>query len=210
MNTILIIDDDLDALEVAKARLSQEDSTILRAADGIAGLEMARRERPDVILLDLEMPGLSGYDVCRILKGDADLYMIPVLFLSASTTPNDMVKGLDVGAMDYIGKPFNPVELRARVRAALRTKHIQDLLIDRANIDLLTGLPNRRALLERLHHEWNHVQQEADRLSMAMTDTNHLPKTSNYSGHHLGERLRHEVAAAMARHCRGLAPSSPR
>ena len=207
---VLVIDDDLDALEVAKTRLSKENLQILRAAGGIPGLEVARREIPDLILLDIEMPDLSGFDVCRILKGDIHLCMIPVLFLSASTTPDDMVKGLDLGAVDYITKPFDPVELRARVRAALRTKYIQDLLMERANIDLLTGLPNRRMLMGCMHREWRRIQHEAGRLSLVMAGLNRFEQANEHYGHHIGDQLRREVAQAVARHCRGLeSPSQP-
>ncbi len=142
---ILIIDDSADALDVAKTRLAKECLDILCAEGGVAGLEVARRENPDLILLDLDMPDMSGFDVCRALKADPELCMIPVLFLSGSGTGEDKVKGLDLGAVDYITKPFDAFELRARVRAALRTKYLQDLLIEHAHIDPLTGLPNRRA-----------------------------------------------------------------
>jgi two-component system, cell cycle response regulator len=203
MTTILVIDDDLDALEVAKTRLAKENLRVLRAAGGIAGLELARREKPDLILLDVEMPDLSGFDVCRILKGDAELCMIPVLFLSASTTAEDMVKGLDVGAVDYIAKPFNVVELRARVRAALRTKHLQDMLMDCVPVDLLTGLSNRRAVLENLRQEWQCIQREAGRLSFAMTGISRFQQANNHFGHHIGEQLRQEVARKLAEEYRG-------
>ena len=144
MMKLLIIDDSEDALEVAKTRLAKENLNICCADGGISGLEMAHTEVPDLILLDLDMPDMCGFDVCRVLKADPELCMVPVLFLSASSTPEDKVRGLDLGAVDYVTKPFDAFELCARVRAALRTKHLQDLLIEHAHIDPLTGLPNRR------------------------------------------------------------------
>ena len=152
---LLIIDDSPDALQVAKVRLAKENLDIVCAEGGISGLEMARLEKPDLILLDLEMPDMSGFDVCRALKSDLELCMIPVLFLTGSTTAEDKVRGLDLGAIDYVAKPFDAFELCARVRAALRSKHLQDLLIEHASIDPVTGLPNRRALMARLQSEWS-------------------------------------------------------
>jgi diguanylate cyclase (GGDEF)-like protein len=199
---LLIIDDDPDALEVAKSRLAKERVEILCAEGGIAGLEVARRERPDLILLDLEMPDMSGLDVCRALKSDVELCMIPVLFLTGSSTAEDKVRGLDLGAVDYITKPFDAFELRARVRAALRTKHLQDLLIEHAHIDPLTGLPNRRALMERLQSEWARIRRHGGRLSFIMADIDHFKRVNDAHGHHIGDKLLQEVAQAIVRQCR--------
>lgn len=204
MIKLLIIDDSPDALEVAKARLAKEDLNILCAENGTTGLAIARREQPDLILLDLEMPDISGFDVCRELKTDPELCMIPVLFLSGSTTPEDKVKGLDLGAVDYVTKPFDAFELCARVRAALRTKHLQDLLIEHAHIDPLTGLPNRRALLERLQREWASIQRHGGRLSFVMADVDHFKRINDAYGHHIGDQLLQEVARAIAGQCREL------
>lgn len=202
MMKLLIIDDSPDALDVAKARLAKESLDILCASGGAAGLEMARREKPDLILLDLEMPDISGFDVCRALKADANLCMIPVLFLTASTTAEDKVRGLDLGAVDYVAKPFDAFELCARVRAALRTKHLQDLLIKHASIDPLTGLPNRRALLERLQCEWARIERHGGHLSFIMADVDHFKRVNDTYGHHIGDKLLQEVACAIARQCR--------
>ena len=199
---LLIIDDNVDALEVAKTRLAKENLDIHCADGGIPGLEMARHEKPDLILLDLEMPDMSGFDVCRALKADVELCMIPVLFLSGSTTAEDKVKGLDLGAVDYVAKPFDTFELRARVRAALRTKHLQDLLIEHAHIDHLTGLPNRRALLERLQTEWSRMERHGGRLSFIMADIDHFKQINDTYGHHIGDQMLQEVARAIARQCR--------
>jgi diguanylate cyclase (GGDEF)-like protein len=201
---ILIIDDSPDALEVAKTRLAKECADILCAKGGIPGLEVARRETPDLILLDLDMPDMSGFDVCRALKADPELCMIPVLFLSGSSSAEDKVMGLDLGGVDYVTKPFDAFELRARVRAALRTKHLQDLLIEHAHIDPLTGLPNRRALMERLQQEWARMQRHGGQMSLIMADIDHFKRVNDTFGHHVGDRVLQEVAQAIARQCRDV------
>ena len=210
MTKVLIIDDDLDALRIARMRLAKLGLTLFSADGGIAGLEVARREMPDLILLDLEMPDLSGFDVCRILKADAELCMIPVLFLSASSAAEDKIKGLDLGAVDYIVKPFDAAELCARVRAALRTKQIQDLLIERADVDPLTGRPNRPVLLRRLRHEWDHMQRNLGRVSFAMADINRFRLAADAEGYHIGDELIEEVTLALGRPSRdGRPPDAP-
>jgi len=199
---VLIIDDDRDALEVAKIRLVKECLNIVCADGGVRGLEAARSERPDLILLDLDMPDMSGFDVCRALKADQELCMIPVLFLSGSAGAEDKVRGLDLGAVDYVTKPFDAFELRARVRAALRTKHLQDMLFEHAHIDPLTGLPNRRALAERLQSEWARIQRHGGQLSFIMADIDHFKRINDRYGHQVGDRLLQEVAQAIAGQCR--------
>ena len=199
---ILIIDDSAAALDVAKTRLTKECLDILCVEGGVAGLEVARCENPDLILLDVDMPDMSGLDVCRALKADPELYMIPVLFLSGSATPEDKVKGLDLGAVDYITKPFDTFELRARVRTALRTKHLQDLLIEHAHIDPLTGLPNRRALMERLQCQWARIERHGGQLSFIMADIDHFKRVNDVYGHQIGDKMLQEVAGVIAQQCR--------
>jgi two-component system, cell cycle response regulator len=201
---ILIIDDNQDDLAVAKARLARECPEIVCANGGLPGLEAARCERPDLILLDLDMPDLCGFDVCRALKADPDLCMIPVLFLSGTGAADEKVKGLDLGAVDYVTKPFDAFELRARVRAALRTKHLQDLLIEHAHIDPLTGLPNRRALKERLAREWARIQRHDGALSFIMADIDHFKRVNDAHGHHIGDKVLQQVANAIAESCRQI------
>jgi two-component system, cell cycle response regulator len=199
---VLIIDDDPDALMVAKARLSKEGLEIVCAQGGLPGLKAARAEEPDLILLDLDMPDLSGFDVCRSLKSDGELCMIPVLFLSSSTTAEDKIAGLDLGAVDYVTKPFDAFELRARVRAALRTKHLQDMLFEHAHIDPLTGLPNRRALMERLQQEWARIERHGGQLSFIMADVDNFKGINDRHGHNVGDKLLQEVAGVFSAQCR--------
>ena len=127
---VLIVDDNQKALRIAKARLGKEELEVLCASSGKDCLEMVRKTTPDLILLDLDMPDMSGFEVCKILKSDDYLSMIPVIFLTATDDTTNRINGLDLGAVDYVTKPFDPFELRARVRAALRTKQLQDQLAE--------------------------------------------------------------------------------
>ena len=202
MKRLLLVDDDVESLAVAQARLADDEIEISCATGGRAGLEAAKSQNPDLILLDLDMPDMSGFDVCRILKADPELCMIPVLFLSGSGTPGDKVRGLDLGAVDYITKPFDDFELRARVRAAMRTKQLQDLLIEHAHIDPLTGLPNRRALMDRLQMEWARMQRHGGKLSFIMADIDYFKRVNDAYGHSIGDKVLQEVARTIARQCR--------
>ena len=199
---VLIIDDSPDALALAKARLAPEGLDVVCAVGATAGLDAAEREAPDLILLDVDMPNISGFEICRVLKDDTDLCMIPIVFLSGSDSVADKVHGLDLGAMDYVTKPFDAFELRARVRAALRVKQLQDLLIEHARIDPLTGLPNRRALVDRLALEWARVQRHGGALAIIMCDIDNFKEVNDRHGHAIGDRLLRQVAKAIAHQCR--------
>ena len=202
MKRLLLVDDDEELLAVARARLADDNIEISCANGGKTGLEAARSWNPDLILLDLDMPDMSGFDVCRILKADRELCMIPVLFLSGSGTSADKVRGLDLGAVDYITKPFDNFELKARVRAAIRTKELQDLLIEYAHIDPLTGLPNRRALMDRLQMEWARRQRYQGKLAFIMADIDRFKRVNDRFGHSIGDQVLAEVANTIARQCR--------
>ncbi len=199
---VLIVDDSHDALAVAKARLAKEKIETLCADSGRRGLELARCERPDLVLLDVDMPDLSGFEVCRELKADPNTCMIPVIFLTASNDTRNKVKGLDVGGVDYITKPFDAFELRARVRAVLRTKHLQDLLIRYSHIDPLTELNNRRALMKRLQEEWDKLQHCGGQLSVMMTDIDHFKQINDTYGHLTGDEVIKLVADVLREQCR--------
>jgi len=199
---VLIVDDSPEALALAKVRLAKEGLELLCADGGRVGLEMARRWRPDLVLLDVNMPDMSGFEVCRELKADQELCMIPVIFLAGSSKPEDKVKGLDLGAVDYVTKPFDAFELRARVNAALRNKHLQDLLIEHAKIDPLTGLSNRRGLMDRLRREWSRIQRYGGALSFVMCDVDHFKRVNDTYGHAVGDRVLEAVAGAIASQCR--------
>ena len=199
---VLIVDDSPPSLRIAQARLAKENVDIISASDAQMGLDLARREWPDLILLDVNLPDMSGFDLCRLIKSDPVLHMIPIIFLTGSGTAKDKVHGLDLGAIDYVTKPFDAYELRARVRAALRTKQLQDMLVEHAHIDPLTALPNRHALADGLEREWARVERNGSSLSLIIADIDHFKLVNDRYGHSVGDRMLQEVAKAIKAQCR--------
>jgi DNA-binding response OmpR family regulator len=116
---VLVVDDEAPIRLLCRVNLEAEDMTVLEAADGPSGLEAARRERPDVILLDVMMPGLDGWRVAEELLDDPDTSAIPIVFLTARAELRDRARGLDLGGLDYVTKPFNPVELAPLIREVI-------------------------------------------------------------------------------------------
>jgi two-component system alkaline phosphatase synthesis response regulator PhoP len=114
---VLVVDDDVKTVELVKLYLNRDGYRALTAYNGNDALQIARESRPDLIVLDLMLPGMNGLDVCRVLRAESD---VPIIMLTALTTDNDRLTGLDLGADDYVTKPFSPRELAARVRAVLR------------------------------------------------------------------------------------------
>ena len=116
---VLVVDDEAPIRLLCRVNLEAEDMEVLEAADGISGVETARSERPDVILLDVMMPGMDGWQVAESLIDDEETKHIPLIFLTARAELRDRAKGLELGGIDYITKPFNPVELASDVRRLL-------------------------------------------------------------------------------------------
>ncbi len=114
---VLVVDDDVKTVELVKLYLNRDGYKVLTAYDGIEALRLARESHPDLIVLDLMLPGINGLDICRTLRSESD---VPIIMLTAMTTDRDKLRGLDLGADDYVTKPFSPRELAARVRAVLR------------------------------------------------------------------------------------------
>ena len=114
---ILVVDDDVKTVELVKLYLDRDGYRVLTAYDGIEALHLAREGHPDLIVLDLMLPGIDGLEICRTLRNESD---VPIIMLTARVTDQDKLAGLDLGADDYVTKPFSPRELAARVRTVLR------------------------------------------------------------------------------------------
>lgn len=127
---ILVIDDLPENVYMLQDRLEHEGYEVLTAYDGNGGIEKAREELPDLILLDVMMPDINGFEVCKTLVNDEQTSNIPIILVTAKTDAEDTKEGLDAGAFDYIKKPFNKIELLARVRSALKLSDANKLLLD--------------------------------------------------------------------------------
>ncbi len=119
-DTVLIVEDEADVVDLLRYNLNKAGFSVLIANDGLQGLEMARANRPDVVVLDLMLPGMDGKTVCRSLKSDPETESLPILMLTAKSEPAERVQGLEIGADDYVTKPFSPRELVLRVQGLLR------------------------------------------------------------------------------------------
>jgi diguanylate cyclase (GGDEF)-like protein len=196
--TVLIADDSLVVRAVVRSGLEEEGYQVDEAEDGSAALAQCRRSAPDVILLDVEMPGLSGHQVLAQLKADDVLKDIPVVFLTARTSMDDVLTALRGGAHDYLKKPFEAAELVARVGAAAKVKKLQDRLRERnddlervSRTDMLTGLNNRRHMDEELTRQHSIARRNRHDLGLVMLDIDHT------YGHAAGDQVLCEFAQRL-------------
>jgi diguanylate cyclase (GGDEF)-like protein len=195
--SVLAIDDAPDIHELLEVRLAPEGLVLYRALDATEGLAKARELRPDLILLDLYLPGTDGFDLCRMLKDDPATAQIPVIFLTAATDVVAKVQGFELGAVDYVQKPFVPEELRARVRAALRSKQDRDVLSARAQVDGLTGVWNRSYFDHRLQEAIAATRRYGRPVSLVMLDVDHFKQTNDTFGHPFGDLVLQAVGELL-------------
>lgn len=194
---VLVIDDDASIHRAVERRLEDVVDQVLKTDSPTKGIQIASQEKPDVILLDVNMPQLDGFKVCRLLKDSPMTRDVQILFLTADSNPDNLAKALDAGASDYISKPFNAVELEARVRVALRTKQMIDLLQERARIDALTGLKNRAAMDDALFAATSAFHRTGQFLSLLMIDLDHFKNINDTYGHGVGDDVIRRVGATI-------------
>ncbi|BCP51907.1 diguanylate cyclase response regulator [Kaistia sp. 32K] len=196
--SILLVDDEVSNIEILSAVL-EEDHDIYFATSGEEALAIARTALPDLILLDILMPGTDGYDVCTQIKNDPLLADVPVIFTTALGDQEAEVRGLELGAIDYIHKPISPVVVRARVRNHLEMKRLRDDLAKLAVTDALTGLGNRRRLERTLNVETARLSLSGGLLSVIILDIDFFKRFNDLYGHTAGDRCLTMVAAALNR-----------
>ena len=185
--TVLAIDDSELIHRLLRARLHNERVQLHTAISSREGLEIARSLKPDVILLDLDMPEMDGFKVIERLKEDPTTQDIAVIFVSASNDMANRVRGLDLGAVDFIAKPFDVVELKARLRSALRVQHLIKILAQKAQIDGASGLWNRTYFDQRLAAEISEANRYNKPLSLTIIDLDGFKSTNDQFGHLFGD-----------------------
>jgi diguanylate cyclase (GGDEF)-like protein len=201
---ILIVDDDIGNIEVLNAVLEDDYETCF-ATSGEEAIRIALDVLPDLILLDVLMPGIDGYEVCRRLKEDCLLADVPIIFVTGLGDQEAEVRGLLLGAIDYVTKPVSPAIVRARVRNHLDLKRMRDELAAVAVTDSLTGLSNRRQLEQSLKVETARLVQTAGSLSVIMLDIDFFKQFNDTYGHPAGDRCIVMIAAALKRAVRRAA-----
>ena len=193
---LLIVDD-----QPLNIRLFHEifhaDHEVFFATSGEDALEFCKTNYPDLILLDVVMPGLNGYEVCRRLKQDERTRDIPVIFVTAQSDASEEEDGLAAGAVDFIAKSASANVMRARVGTLIALKRQSDLLRQMARVDALTGLANRRHFDETLGSEWRRCTRSGNPLSLVMIDLDHFKLLNDHYGHQAGDSCLQQVSACL-------------
>ena len=202
---VLLVEDSSAIRALVRRMLVAGGHTVVEASGGAAALAACRERQPDVMLLDVEMPEMSGWDVLAAMKADPELRDVPVVFLTGRSDTTDIVEGLRLGAHDYLRKPCQPTELLARVQAAARVKRLQDELrrrneeLDRVSrTDALTGLHNRRHVEEYLARLVSLARRSVEPIAVLVIDIDWFKSVNDTHGHDAGDAVLREVAGRMA------------
>lgn len=204
MAHILIVDDVPANLQILNVHLADEGYDVIESQSGRQALEILEQnpDAIDLILLDVIMPDMTGLEVLAQLKRNPLTEHIPVILVTANSEDNSVAQGLDLGAFDYIIKPYSLVVLLARVRAALREKERQDLLEKWATTDPLTELMNRRHFFELAERELEQTKRSGRPLSFIMIDIDHFKQVNDEHGHLVGDAALIELAGLLKQQLR--------
>lgn len=202
--TVLLIDDSQFVHRLLDARLRSESIVLRSAEDGKRGFDMAIEHTPALILLDLDMPVLDGFETLRMLKDDPRTRDIPVIVLSGMNSSQDKVAAFDLGAIDFVTKPFELTELRARVRSSLKMYALLQMLAQKAQIDGLSELFNRTYFDDRFRSEYDRSIRYGQALSIAMIDIDHFKSINDTYGHPAGDTVISGVAKLITHETRSM------
>jgi two-component system, cell cycle response regulator len=199
---VLIIDAAPMVHTILGLRLHEESVLLDSAQDAESGIIAAQKLHPDLILLDLDGGGFDGLAVCRAIKADSGTREIPIIFLTSEASADERIKGLEAGASDYISKPFDLAEFKARVRVGLRTSFLLDLLSKKAMIDGLTGLWNRPYFDDRLTAEISLARRSGRPVSCLVCEIDHFSDLISEHGHPGADDVLRSVSSFLVNNCR--------
>lgn len=183
----ILIDDDDPTSIITLGEVLKDKYDIFVATNGEEALKRAKNELTDLILLDIMMPGMDGYEVCRRLKEDKVTEKIPVIFITSKNSEEDEAVGLELGAVDYFTKPFRIPIIKARIKNHLELKRKSDILASLSFTDGLTGVANRRRFDEAVEYEWKRAQRSSQPLSLILIDIDDFKLYNDNYGHLAGD-----------------------
>ena len=198
MPKILVVDDAEEIRKLVSYSLRAAGYDTVLAASGAEALSVVENEPPDLMVLDVMMPGMSGFDVLRTLRTRFAHLDVPVILLTAKSELGDKAQGFEYGAEDYVTKPFAPRELAMRVAAHLRVRDERLRLREQAQADALTGIANRRLLMERAAQELSSAQRHEQELSLVLWDIDHFKHINDTYGHPCGDVILRDLARGIA------------
>lgn len=200
---VLIADDDALSRKILEDALSEWGYEILMAHNGNEAWDiLEKNDRPNLAVLDWIMPGMDGVEICKRLRKLSLPNYVYVILLTARSKLEDVIKGLESGADDYIIKPFHHEELKSRLKIGQRIIELEHRILRLASTDYLTGLLNRRAFLERLERELNRCQREASPMGIIIMDIDHFKKVNDNYGHQAGDLVLQELSTTLVTLCR--------
>ncbi|MGV6814825.1 MAG: GGDEF domain-containing response regulator [Phycisphaerales bacterium] len=201
---VLLMDDSKFVHRILDSRLRSESISFIGEYNGRAGFDRAKNDLPSLILLDLDMPVMDGYETLRALKEEPSTRDIPVIVLSGMNSSQDKVAAFDLGAVDFVTKPFELAELRARVRSSLKMSALLKMLAQKAQIDGLSGLFNRAYFDHRFQEEFDRAIRHGHGLSMGLIDLDHFKSVNDTYGHPAGDAVITGVAQIIQSQCRNI------
>jgi len=195
-NKVLIIDDNKVTQQLAIALLDKKNYTVLSAENGMQGIGMAKTHEPQVILLDVMMPEMDGYEVCNLLKSNDKTKNIPIIMVTGKAESMDKINAFELGAADYVTKPFDYAELQARITTQIKMKNLWDEVQDKnkqlqeiVKTDWLTNLYNHRHFHERIFEEFNRAKRYKLPLSCTFIDIDYFKNVNDTHGHQAGDEV---------------------
>ncbi|MGS0765530.1 GGDEF domain-containing protein [Syntrophomonas curvata] len=200
---VLIADDDALSRKILQDALLEWGYDMVVAQNGKeAWAILERADRPNMAVLDWMMPGMDGVEICSRLRALNLANYVYVILLTAKNKREDIIKGLESGADDYVIKPFNYEELKLRLKIGRRIIELEQNILRLASTDYLTGLLNRRAFLERMTRELNRCQRERSHLGIIIMDIDHFKQVNDKYGHQVGDLVLQELSTALVKCCR--------